>query len=101
MSKISSFKSMENKHDVCRGYNCIKKFSEVLREYAMKIINFKKKKMKLLKNSSRNHMKMQKSVIFVKKKLKINIGKIKNVAKSEIIFIVQKNIEVLLIPYVF
>ena len=101
MSKISSFKSMENKHDVYRGYNCMKKFSEIFREYAMKIINFKKKKMKFLKNSSMNHMKMQKSVIFVKKKLKINIGKIKNIAKSEIIFIVQENIEMLLIPYVF
>ena len=92
---------MENKHDVYWGYNCMKKFSEILREYAMKIINFKKKETKLLKNSSMNHMKMQKSVIFVKKKLKINIGKIKNIAKSEIIFIVQENIEMLLIPYVF
>ena len=32
--------------------------------------------MKLLKKSSRNHVKRQKSVIFVKKKLKINIWKI-------------------------
>ena len=40
---------MENKHDVYRGEDCMKKFSEFLREHAMKIINFKqKKKMKLL-----------------------------------------------------
>ena len=32
--------------------------------------------MRLLKKSSRNHVKRQKSVIFVKKKLKINIWKI-------------------------
>ena len=48
MSTISPFKSKENKHDVCRGKDCMKKFCEFLREYAMKIINFKKKKMKLL-----------------------------------------------------
>ena len=45
MSTISSFRSIENKHDVYTGKNCMKKF---FREHAMKIINFKKKKMKLL-----------------------------------------------------
>ena len=48
MSTISSFRSIENKHDVYRGKDCMKKFCEFLREHAMKIINFKKKKMKLL-----------------------------------------------------
>ena len=48
MSTISSFRSIENKHDVYRGKDCMKKFCESLTEYAMKIINFKKKKMKLL-----------------------------------------------------
>ena len=48
MSTISSFRSIENKHDVYRGKDCMKKFCESLREDAMKIINFKKKKMKLL-----------------------------------------------------
>ena len=45
MSTISSFRSIENKHDV---YNCTKKFCEFLRKHAMKIISFIKKKMKLL-----------------------------------------------------
>ena len=36
MSTISSFGNIKNKHDLCRGKDC------------MKIINFKKKKMKLL-----------------------------------------------------
>ena len=48
MSTLSSFKSIENKHDVCIGKDCMKKFCESLREHAMKIIKFKKKKIKLL-----------------------------------------------------
>ena len=48
MSTISSFKSIENKHDVYRGKDCMKKLCESLREQAMKITKFKKKKMKLL-----------------------------------------------------
>ena len=44
MSRILSFRAIENKHDVCRGKDCMKKFFEFLRERAMKIINFKKKK---------------------------------------------------------
>ena len=42
--RISSFKSIENKHVVCRGKDCMKKFSESLRKHAMKITNSKKKK---------------------------------------------------------
>ena len=48
MSTISSFKSIENKRDVYRGKDFMKKFCKSLREHAVKIINFKKKKMKLL-----------------------------------------------------
>ena len=40
MSTISSFRSIEDKHDVYRGKDCRKKICEILREYAMKIINF-------------------------------------------------------------
>ena len=47
-STTSSFRSIENKHDVYRGKDCMKKFYESLRGHAMKIINFKKKEMKLL-----------------------------------------------------
>ena len=45
-------------------------------------------------------MKMQKSVIFVKKDLKITIWKIKNIVKLVIIVIIQGNIQVLRIAYV-
>ena len=48
MSTLSSFRSIENKYDVYRGKDCMKKFCEFLREHAMKIINFEKQKMKLL-----------------------------------------------------
>ena len=44
MSALSSFKNIENKLDVYRVKNCMRKFCEPLREYTMKIINFKKKK---------------------------------------------------------
>ena len=44
MSTISSFKSIENKHDVYRGKDYMNKFCESLREQAMNIINFRKKK---------------------------------------------------------
>ena len=40
-------------------------------------------------------MKMQKYVIFVKKNLKINMWKIKNIVKLEIFVIIHRNIEVL------
>ena len=48
MSPISPFKRIENKDDVYRGVDRMKKFCESLREHGMKIINFKKKNMKLL-----------------------------------------------------
>ena len=41
MSTISLLKSIENKHDVYRGKDCMKKFCESLRKHAMKIINSK------------------------------------------------------------
>ena len=48
MSTISSFRGIENKYDVYRGKDYMKRFCKFLREHTMKIINFKKKKMKLL-----------------------------------------------------
>ena len=48
MSTISSFKRIGKRHDVYRGKDCIKMFCESLREHVMKIINFRKKKIKPL-----------------------------------------------------
>ena len=44
-------------------------------------------------------MKMQRSVISVKKNLKINMREIKYIVKLEIIFIIQENMENLRIAY--
>ena len=38
MSTISKLKSIENKHDVNRGKDCMKKFCEYLEERTLKII---------------------------------------------------------------
>ena len=46
MSTTSSFRDTENKQK--GSEDCMKTFCKFLREYVMKIINFKKKKMKLL-----------------------------------------------------
>ena len=48
MSTISSCRSIENKHGIYRGKDCMKKLCESLREDAMKIFNFKKEKLKLV-----------------------------------------------------
>ena len=52
MSTISSFRSIENKHDVYRSKDCMKKFCKFLREHAIKIINFTKKKKNEVINKS-------------------------------------------------
>ena len=44
MSTILSFTSIENKHDVCKCKDCMKNFYESLRDHALKITHFKKKK---------------------------------------------------------
>ena len=44
MSTILSFNSIESKHGVYRGKDCMKTFCEFLREHAMKRVNYKKKK---------------------------------------------------------
>ena len=79
MSTISSVRNVENKQDLPRGIDCMKRFYECLREHAMKIINFKTKQQKIL--TIRNHMKTQISVIFVEKKLKIDELEIKYIVK--------------------
>ena len=47
--------------------------------------------------NSKTHIKIQKSAIFVKKNLKINMWKIKNTVKLEINVIIKGNIEMLCI----
>ena len=56
--------------------------------------------MKLLINEQKESYENAKSAVFVRKGLKINMVKIKNIAKLETAVIIQVNIEVLPIAYV-
>ena len=76
----------------------MKKLYESLRELAMQMINFLKKDNEAINKRAAGII--EKTVIFVNKDLKINIWKIKNIIKLEIIVIIQGNIEVLRIVYV-
>ena len=69
MCKISSFKSIEIKHDIYRSKDCIKKFDESVREHAMKIINFKKKKKKklLTKEKQESRKRKRKNLLYLSK----------------------------------
>ena len=50
MSPIWTFDGIEKKHDVYRGTGYLKKFCKSLREHAMKIKYFEKKKIIPLRN---------------------------------------------------
>ena len=45
MCTIWAFGGMENKHDIYRAEDCMRKFRESLRGHVMKIINFENNKM--------------------------------------------------------
>ena len=77
MSSESPFKNIENKHEVYIMYavetrNCRKKFCEYLREHTMSIINFKKKKIKLLTKEQLESYKNGKICYICKEKFKNN-----------------------------
>ena len=52
MSTISSFKDIENNHDVYKGQYYIKKFCEFLRKNTIKILSFKKTKNEVSKKGT-------------------------------------------------
>ena len=58
----------------------------------MEINNFENKKMKQLTSKQQKPYQNEKNVIFVKKKLKVNILKIKIILKLGIIVFIQENI---------
>ena len=68
MSTISSFKSIENKHNVHRGKDCMKNICESLREHTMEVIISKKKKRKLLTNEQQKSYKNEKNCYLCKEK---------------------------------
>ena len=55
MLTMSSFRSIANKHDVDVGNNCMKNICEILREHALKMINFKKKNMEFLTEQQKSY----------------------------------------------
>ena len=71
-----SFDKSKNKLNYYRGKDCMKKFSEDLREHVRKIINYEKKKMILLTTEKKYIIINKKYVIYVKKNLIIMIKKI-------------------------
>ena len=78
MPTVSSFRSIENKHDVYRRKACMKMFSEFLREHAMKIINFKKKKNEIVNKREEGIIwKCKNLLYFFFLNLKMNIWKTK------------------------
>ena len=71
MSTISLFRSIENKHDVYRGMDCMKRFYEFLTEHTINIIDFKqKKKMMLLPKGQQESNENAKICHICKKKKK-------------------------------
>ena len=59
-------------YNVYRGEDCMKMFCESLREQAMKIRNFEKKKIMPLKKNSVTHILVLQTVTFAKKCSNIN-----------------------------
>ena len=76
------------------------KICQYVREYAIKIINFEKNKMILLRKEQQDSYEKQKSATFVEIFLNINAVIIKSITKLNTIIILQINTEVLDIAYV-
>ena len=69
VSTLSSFRSIDNRHDIYRGKDCMKKFCEFLRKHAMKIINFKKKKSGVFNKKAEDIMYKCKNLLYVSRKI--------------------------------
>ena len=89
MFTISSFKSIENKHDVYRGKDFMKKFCKSLTYRAMKMINFKRKKMLSLTKELQESYENTKICYVCKEKFENKYWKDKNI-KLKVIVIIQR-----------
>ena len=81
MSTISSFKDIENKHDVHSSKYYMKRFCESLTGHSTKIINFGKKKMKLLTNKRQESYENAKTGYIFKEKFEDKYSKDKKYCK--------------------
>ena len=73
----------------------MKMFCESLREHTMEIANFKRRKKEVFNKGAAGIISKCKKKIFFRKKLNINMLKVKYIKKLEIIVIIEGNIEVL------
>ena len=97
-----SFDETKNKPDCYRGKDCIERFCKDLRDHAMKIINYEEKEMTPLTYKETSLMKSKKFVTYVKRNLvlmKMIKMHLNYTIKSEIIVIITKNLEELLIAF--
>ena len=77
MSTIWKFDGVENKRDIRRHEDCMKKFFIFLREHAIKIICFEKRNMILLPKEGMYHILIKQSFPFTNKSPNINTTMIK------------------------
>ena len=70
MFTILSFRIIENKHDVYRGKEYLKRLCEYVRTSTMKIISFENKKIKLLTKEEQKLYKNAKKMLYLSRKLK-------------------------------
>ena len=77
----------------------MKKFCESLRERAMKIIHFKKKKMTLITTEQQESYQNAKICYICKETLESKYLKKQNIVKLEVIVIIQAKKEVLCMAY--
>ena len=98
-----SFDKTKTTVNYYRGKDCMKIFCKDLRNQAVKIINYEKKKKIILTDEEKESYEIRKIVIYAEKNfvqikiIKKNLNKSK---KSEIMIIIQENIEELLIVFV-
>ena len=79
-----SFKSIKKKRDGYRGKDCMVKFCNSLGKHAMKIINSRKNKLKLLANEKQNLYEYAKICYISKGNWKMNMLRIKKFVKLSI-----------------
>ena len=77
MSTIWKFDGVENKRDICRYEDCMKKFFIFLREHAIKIIYFEKRNMIPLPKEGMNHILIKQNFPFTNKSPNIDTTMIK------------------------
>ena len=81
MPSILPFKDIEDKHNGYRSKGYMKKFCECLKKHARKIINFKKKNMKLLTNEQQESYESAKIFYICKEKFEKKYAKYRSIIK--------------------